>query len=209
MRVAVRTILEAGGHLVVGEAGDGDAAVALAVAQRPAVLLMDVRMPGHDGIWATTELARLAPEVRVLVLTTFDDDEALDGALAAGASGFLLKNSTPEQLLDAVARLAAGDAVLDPAVTERVLARVRRRPTAPVTGRGKDPFGALTERERDVYRLVARGCTNAEIAASLGMGEATVKTHVSSLLAKVGVRDRVQAVIAAYEHGFILPPPPG
>ncbi|MCC6437947.1 MAG: response regulator transcription factor [Acidimicrobiales bacterium] len=203
MRVAFRTILDSGGFEVVGEAADGDGAVRLATGSSPDVLLLDVRMPGRDGVWACAEIARRCPAVRVLILTTFDDDEVLHGALEAGAAGFLLKNSTPEQLLDAVGRLAAGDAVLDPAVTARVLQRLRRPATAGVAPPGEDRIRLLTERERDVYALVAQGLTNGEIAATLGMGEATAKTHVSHVLAKLGVRDRVQAVIHAYRHGFV------
>jgi DNA-binding NarL/FixJ family response regulator len=197
MRAAFRVILEGHGVVVVGEAADGDAAVALVRRERPDVVLMDVRMPGRDGIDATAELAATAPDVHVLVLTTFDDDDALYGALAAGAAGFLLKNSSPEDVVRGVERVAAGDAVLDPAVARRVLARVARRPA--VDRRALD---RLTEREKDVYALVVRGLTNAEIAAELGLGEATAKTHVSRVLAKLGVRDRVQAVIHAYETGF-------
>ncbi|HEV7762561.1 MAG TPA: response regulator transcription factor [Acidimicrobiales bacterium] len=178
---------------------------------RPEVVLMDVRMPGRDGIDATAEIvAGLDGAVRVLVLTTFDDDEALYGALSAGASGFLLKNSTPEEVLRAIRRVAAGDAVLDPAVAGRVFARFARpggpaNPAATVA----DPraLDRLTERERDVLALVARGLTNAEVAHRLGVGEATSKTHVSRVLSKLGVRDRVQAVIYAYEP--VSPPMTG
>jgi DNA-binding NarL/FixJ family response regulator len=197
MRAAFRVILEGHGIDVVGEAADGDAAVALVRRELPDVVLMDVRMPGRDGIDATAELTATTPGVHVLVLTTFDDDDALYGALAAGAAGFLLKNSSPEEVVRAVERVAAGDAVLDPAVAGRVLARVARRPSV-----DRHALDRLTEREKDVYALVVRGRTNAEIATELGMGEATAKTHVSRVLAKLGVRDRVQAVIHAYETGF-------
>jgi DNA-binding NarL/FixJ family response regulator len=199
MRAAFRTILESDGIEVVGEAGDGDEAVALARRVRPDVVLMDVRMPGRDGVDATAEIVATLDDVRVLVLTTFDDDEALYGALAAGAAGFLLKNSTPEDVLRAVRRVAAGDAVLDPTVAGRVFARFARRGTPTVDPSGLD---RLTERERDVLALIACGLTNGEIAQRLGVGEATSKTHVSRVLAKLGVRDRVQAVIYAYETGF-------
>lgn len=198
MRAAFRTILEAHGCDVVGEAGDGDAAVATVRRTRPDVVLMDVRMPGRDGISATEELVTAVPGSPVLVLTTFDDDDVLDGALRAGAAGFLLKNSTPEELVLAVGRVAAGDAVLDPSVTRRVLARV---PIA-AGGEARRAIESLTEREKDVLALLARGLTNAEIAARLGMGEATAKTHISHVLAKLGVRDRVQAAIVAHETGF-------
>jgi DNA-binding NarL/FixJ family response regulator len=137
--------------------------------------------------------------VHVLVLTTFDDDDVLYGALAAGAAGFLLKNSSPEDVVRAVHRVAAGDAVLDPAVARRVFARVARHHVATDTS----AVDRLTEREKDVFALITRGCTNAEIAQRLGMGEATAKTHVSRVLAKLGVRDRVQAVIHAYETGNV------
>jgi DNA-binding NarL/FixJ family response regulator len=206
MRAAFRTILESDGIAVVGEAEDGAAAVDVTRRVRPDVVLMDVRMPGRDGIDATAEIvAALGGTVKVLVLTTFDEDAALYGALAAGASGFLLKNSTPEDVLQAIRRVAAGDAVLDPTVTGRVFARFA--PPQPRSGPARsaaDPraIDRLTERERDVLALIAQGLTNAEIADRLGVGEATSKTHVSRVLTKLGVRDRVQAVIYAYETGF-------
>ncbi len=199
MRAAFRTILEAAGVVVVGEAGDGAAAVALARSERPDVVLMDVRMPGRDGIDATAEIVGTLADVRVLVLTTFDDDDGLYGALGSGAAGFLLKNSTPEEVVAAVRRIANGDSVLDPKVAGRVFARF-----SPREPRG-DPtmLERLTEREKDVLALVAQGMTNAEVARRLGVGEATAKTHLSRVLAKLGVRDRVQAVIYAYESGFV------
>jgi len=198
MRSALATILAAGGIEVVGQAGSGDEAVAVVRRTRPDVVLMDVRMPGRDGLSATAELAR-SGTARVVVLTTFDHDEYLYGALRAGAAGFLLKNSTPEELVRAVQRVAAGESVLDPAVTARVLARY----TAPaVTAVSGDALQRLTEREQDVLGLLARGLSNVEIATDLGVGEATAKTHVSHVLTKLGVRDRVQAVIYAYEVGF-------
>lgn len=203
MREAFRTILETHEISVVGEAGDGDEAVEAVRAHRPDVVLMDVRMPGRDGISATAELARDLPEHPVLVLTTFDDDAGLHGALDAGASGFLLKNSTVEELVGAVRRVAAGDLVLDPAVTARVLRR-RKHPTSDSSD-SEDAaarLASLTEREKDVLALLSDGMTNAEIATRLGTGDATVKTHVSRVLAKLGVRDRVRAVIWAYETGF-------
>jgi DNA-binding NarL/FixJ family response regulator len=199
MREALRTILEASGLTVVGEAADGDAAIDCVRRTRPDVVLMDVRMPGRDGISATAALVSDDPSVRVLVLTTFDTDDVLFGALGAGASGFVLKNCGPEALVAAVRRLADGDAVLDPAVARRVFARVAPRP-------GVDLLGPLTERERDVLWLVAQGMTNAEVAARLGIGEETAKTHVARVLAKLGVRDRVQAVIRAHESGFAATP---
>jgi len=177
--------------------------VALASDRRPDVVLMDVRMPGRDGIDATAEIVASLPDVRVLVLTTFDEDDHLYGALRAGASGFLLKNSSPEDLVRAVHLVAAGDAVLDPAVTARVMARVAAGPATPAPGRDESVIARLTEREKDVLALLTRGRTNAEIAGDLGVGEATAKTHVSRVLAKLAVRDRVQAVILAYESGFV------
>ena len=196
MRAAFRQILAAHDLDVVGEAATADEAIAEVERTLPDVVLMDVRMPGRSGIEATAELAASHPEVRVLVLTTFDHDEYVDGALRAGAAGFLLKNATPEALVDAVRSVAAGEGVLDPKVVGRVMSRFAAVPS-------RAPIGDhLTEREKDVLRLVCRGMTNAEIATELGFGEATAKTHVSSVLSKLGVRDRVQAVIAAYESGF-------
>jgi len=196
MRAALRTIFEADGIEIVGEAGDGEAAVNVVLATRPDVVVMDLRMPGRDGLSATVELVRRTPKVPVLVLTTFDDDASLFGALRAGAAGFLLKNSPAEDLQRAVRRVASGDTVLDPDVTARVVRRA-----LPAAGDTSD-FDRLTERERDVLWLVAQGHTNAEIAAALGVGDATAKTHVSNVITKLGVRDRVQAAIRAHELGF-------
>lgn len=202
MRAALRTILEADGIVVAGEAGDGGAAVALclsAAGPDALVALMDVRMPGRDGISATAELTRRSPATRVLVLTTFDDDETLFGALRAGAAGFLLKNSTPEALQRAVRAVAGGDSVLDAGVIARVVRRfVAPQAPTPIP----DDIARLTERERDILALLAAGASNIEVAARLGIGEATAKTHVSHVIAKLGVRDRVQAVIRAHESGF-------
>jgi DNA-binding NarL/FixJ family response regulator len=203
MRTAFRAILQADGLDVVGEAGDGDEAVAVAVRERPDVVLMDIRMPGRDGLDATAELAVRAPGVRVLVLTTFDEEAYLDTALRNGAAGFLLKNAAPEEVVSAVRRVADGDAVLDPAVTARLFRRWRSTGPATTDRRGLD---RLTDREREVLALVARGMTNAEIAAALGTGTATAKSHVSRVLAKIGARDRVQAVVYAYETGFASGP---
>jgi DNA-binding NarL/FixJ family response regulator len=199
MLSALRSILEAHDIEVVGEAANGDDAVALAKRLVPDVVLMDVRMPGRDGIDATAELSATTPGVRVLVLTTFDDDEYLYGALRAGAAGFMVKNSTPEALATAVRAIAGGDAVLDPTVTQRVFARLADRPMH------ADPrtVDQLTEREKDVFRLITRGLSNHEIADALNVSEATAKTHVSRVLAKLNVRDRVQAVIYGYESGFV------
>ncbi|HSL58362.1 MAG TPA: response regulator transcription factor [Acidimicrobiales bacterium] len=171
MRAAFRTILEADGIEIVGEAADGDEAVAIVRRERPDVVLMDVRMPGRDGLGATAELTREGSPARVLVLTTFDLDEYLWGALRAGAAGFLLKNAAPEELVAAVRRVAVGDTVLDPAVTGRVVSRFA--PATEVPGPDERAVERLTERERDVLVLLARGRTNAEIAADLGVGEAT------------------------------------
>ncbi len=204
MRAAVRMILEAHDIAVVGEAGDGDEAVQRVLDLRPDVVLMDVRMPGRDGISATGRIVRDAPACAVLVLTTFDDDDVLFGALGAGAAGFVLKNAGPEEIVDAVRRVAAGDAVLDRAVHRRVFARFGPDAGRPARGQSATDasFDRLTERERDVLWLVAQGLTNQEVADRLGVGEATAKTHVSRLLAKLGVRDRVQAVIVAHQLGF-------
>jgi len=211
MRAAFRTILEADGLDVVGEAASGDEAVGVVAANHPDVVIMDVRMPGGDGLTATARLVGHRSDVRVLVLTTFDLDEYLYGALQAGAAGFLLKNASPEDLIRAVRTLAEGGAVLDPAVTGRVMARfagpgLRAGGGRAGGARAGPPRAAtlatLTEREKDVLALLVGGMSNAEIAAALDVGEATAKTHVSRVLAKLGVRDRVQAVIVAYETGF-------
>ena len=204
IRAALRTVLEADGMVVVAEAEDGAAAVAAVAATHPDVVLMDIRMPGHDGLAATAELARTAPDLAVLVLTTFDDDASVFGALRAGASGFLLKNAPPEDLQRAVRRVAAGDAVLDPDVTARVMRRAAVMAAPPTA----DALDRLTEREKDVLWLVARGHTNGEIAVALGVGDATAKTHVSSVIAKLAVRDRVQAAVRAHELGFAQEPRP-
>jgi DNA-binding NarL/FixJ family response regulator len=188
---------------VVGTASDGAAAVRICREQRPDVVLMDVRMPVMDGIEATSRIAAAAGAPRVLVLTTFDLDEHVYDALSAGASGFLLKDVTAERLFDAVRVVAAGDALLAPAVTRRLIAefaRLRPRP-----GGVAIPLGALTPRETDVLRLIAEGLSNTEIADRLVVSEETVKTHVSRVLAKLGLRDRTQAVVAAYESGLVVP----
>ena len=186
---------------VVDEAADGGQAIAAVREQRPDVVLMDIRMPVLDGIAATRRLVAEAPHSRVLVLTTFDLDEYVFDALGAGASGFLLKDSTAEELVAAIRTVAAGEALLDPAVTRRVVdafARTRTpaRPPAPELSR-------LTQREFEVLRLIARGLSNPEIASELYVSDATVKTHVSSVLSKLGLRDRVQGVVYAYENGLV------
>jgi DNA-binding NarL/FixJ family response regulator len=205
VRSGFRVILSTQPDLtVVGEAGDGEAAIVQARSLRPDVICMDVQMPVLDGLSATRRIvADPAAAGSVLVLTTFDDDDSLFRALDAGASGFLLKTSSPERLIDAVRVLAGGDALLAPEVTRRVIERFGTS-VAPTPARD-DGLAQLTEREASVLRLVARGLSNAEISAELVVGEATVKTHVSNVLLKLGVRDRVQAVVRAYESGFAIP----
>lgn len=203
MRTGFRYILEATDDLqVVGEAADGQEAVTLARGLRPDVVLMDIRMPQLDGIEATRRLRDADPSAKVLVLTTFDLDEYVYGALRAGASGFLLKDSPPEELLHAIRVVAAGDALVAPAITRRLLDEFAARPdpdAAPPDVKG------LTEREREVLVLVAHGLSNAEIAGSLYLGETTVKTHLGRVLAKLHLRDRVAAVVYAYEIGLVRP----
>ncbi|MGN6753486.1 MAG: response regulator [Intrasporangium sp.] len=204
VRVGLRMVLTAEPDVeVVGEASDGAVAGTMAAQLRPDVVLMDVRMPHVDGIEGARRVLEASPESRVVVLTTFGEDEYVEGALRAGVSGFLLKVSPPEQLVAAVRTVAAGGGLLDPSVTLRVIESFAAAPS-PRTARSRD-LELLTQRERDVLGLVARGLSNAEVAAELYLGEATVKTHVSSLLAKLGLRDRVQAVVAAYETGLVRP----
>jgi len=200
MRAGFKTVLEATGSIeVVAEAGDGEEAIRAAETHAPDVVLMDIRMPKVDGIEATRRL----PRHRVLILTTFGLDEYIVEALRAGASGFLLKDARPQELVGAVKAVAAGDAVLSTSVTRSLLDQIAHRLPAPVQGDGA--LSALTERELEVLRLMAGGRSNAEIAASLVVSEATVKSHVSNLLGKLGLRDRVQAVILAYETGLVGP----
>ena len=198
VRAGVRKIVEAGGFEVVGEAEDGLRAVQLATATRPDVVLMDVRMPILDGIEATRRIVVEAPESRVLVLTTFGLEEVVYAALRAGASGFILKESPPEELLHAIEVVARGESLLSPEVTATVIREFARRPDRPELGAR---LQELTPREREVLALLARGFSNVEIARELFVGEGTVKTHVARVLAKLGVRDRVQAVVYAYEAG--------
>jgi DNA-binding NarL/FixJ family response regulator len=207
MRTGFRMILDAEPDLeVVGEAADGGDAVRLAGHARADVVLMDIRMPGMDGIEATRRLAGegVTDPVRVLILTTFDLDEYVLSALRAGASGFLLKDVPPEDLVDAIKVVAAGDALLAPSVTRRLLDRFASRLPDPAATRPA-ALDSLTARELEVLGLVARGMSNAEIAEHLVVSETTVKTHVGRLLAKLDLRDRVQAVVLAYETGIVRP----
>jgi DNA-binding NarL/FixJ family response regulator len=208
LRRGFRMILEAEGDLIVAaEAADGEEAVDLARRHAPDVVLMDIRMPRIDGIEATQRIAAADTHVRVLVLTTFDLDEYAFGALRVGASGFLLKDVRPAELVAAIRTVAAGDAVISPRVTRRLLEEYTRvLPLSASQMQERYPqLSALTEREREVLIAVARGLSNAEIAASLFVSEATVKSHVGRILAKLGLRDRVQVVVLAYEAGLIQP----
>ncbi len=205
VRAGLRLILSAEPDIrVVGEAADGVETLTAARRLRPDVRLMDVRMPRLDGIAATRQLLHSEPTpTRVVVLTTFDEDEYVEAALRSGVSGFLLKVAPPERLIDGVRTVASGGGLLDPSVTVRVIESFAS--TSPTRTRRAEVLETLTERERDVLRLIGRGMSNAEIAAELYLGETTVKTHVSSVLAKLGLRDRVQAVVAAYETGHVRP----
>ena len=203
MRGGFRMILEAEPDLeVVGEAIDGADAVRAFERWHPAVIVMDVRMPTMDGIEATRRITELEDAAKVLMLTTFDLDEYVYDALRAGASGFLLKDRPPEELVHAVRVVAAGDALLAPGVTRRLIGEFARRPSAPAPPRA---FDELTDRERQVLVLMARGFSNAEIAAELFVAETTVKTHVGRVLHKLRLRDRAQAVVLAYESGLVQP----
>jgi DNA-binding NarL/FixJ family response regulator len=208
VRAGFCVILEAAGFDVVGEAADGAAAVALAASERPDVVLMDVRMPVMDGLEATRRIAVSGPGApKVVILTTFDLDDYVYEALRAGASGFLLKDAPRADLVAAIRVAAAGDALLAPSVTRRLIEAFAARPAAVAPSPSR--LASLTPRERDILMLVARGRSNTEIASDLVVSEATVKTHVGHLLAKLGLRDRVQAVILAYETGAITPGRPG
>jgi DNA-binding NarL/FixJ family response regulator len=204
LRAGLEAILSSDdGIEVVGEAPDGRVAVERARELRPDVVLMDVRMPTLDGIAATRELVAAVPDARVVILTTFEDDDYIFGALTAGASGFLLKRTSPELLIDAIKAVAAGDSLLSPSVTRRVVDRMAALPSGEaVLDRRLD---RLTAREREVLEQLARGLSNAEIAEALVIEESTVKTHVKRILMKLGLRDRVQAVIFAYESGLTRP----
>jgi DNA-binding NarL/FixJ family response regulator len=207
MRAGFRTILSLQDDIeVVGEAANGAEAVSAASALHPDVICMDVQMPGMDGLEATRRIVSdPAVEAAVLIVTTFDRDDYLFEALSAGASGFLLKNAGPEELVSAVRVIAGGDALLAPEVTRRVIARFAGPDAEPAVAAAPTPHPAstsLTEREAEVLRLMAEALSNAEIAARLFIGDATVKTHVSNVLQKLGARDRVQAVVLAHRHGL-------
>ncbi|MFC3576956.1 response regulator [Streptomyces yaanensis] len=191
---------------VVGEAAHGTEAVRKAAELRPDVVLMDVRMPGMDGIEATRRIVAAGDRSRVLVLTTFDLDEYVYAALRAGASGFLLKDARPEELLAGIRAVAAGDAVIAPALTRRLLHEFARLVPPHADGSAEDPrLASLTDREREILVAIGKGWSNGEIAARFVLSESTVKTHVGRVLSKIGARDRIQAVIFAYDHGLARP----
>jgi DNA-binding NarL/FixJ family response regulator len=204
MRAGLVELLTADPELeIIGQAATGRQAIEQTRRLAPDVVLMDVRMPDLDGIAATRELAQATPGVRVLILTTFEQDDYIFGALRAGASGFLLKRARPEELLGAVHTIAAGEALLSPSVTRRVIDRMAQQPTPELADQAK--LDALTPREREVLERIARGLSNREIAAALSVEESTVRTHVKRILMKLELRDRVQAVIFAYESGVNHP----
>ncbi|WP_430867740.1 response regulator [Demequina aurantiaca] len=221
VRVGLKMILESEADIeVCGEAADGSEAVALVAQSRPEVVLMDIRMPGMDGLTATRAVLAAHPDVRVVILTTFDDDEYVYEALRAGASGFLLKSADGDTLVNAVRIVAAGEALLAPEVTRRVIEKFAAGFSLPgsagAAAPGEDPdahvptaeaIGDLSEREVEVLLLMARGFSNQEIASELFVSNTTVKTHVSHILTKLGVRDRVQAVVEAYNSGIVIPRP--
>jgi len=200
VRTGFRVILESEGDIeVVAEAADGVEAVRLAALHKPAVVLMDIRMPELDGLGATEQVLRAPDPPTVVVLTTFDQNEYVYRALRVGAAGFLLKDAPASRLVAAVRAAATGDSLIEPSITARLVERFAE----PASSAVPPALEALTERERDVLRLVARGLSNAEIAHEMVVAETTVKTHVARILAKLGVRDRVQAVVVAYETGFV------
>ncbi|GAA3092942.1 response regulator [Streptosporangium carneum] len=206
LRMAFTMVLDAQPDMeAAGEAGNGAEAVRLARRLRPDVVLMDVRMPGIDGIEATRQIIRDCPQTRVLILTTFDLDEYAFAGLGAGASGFLLKNALPEELLGAIRSVALGDAVVSPRVTRRLLENFAHRLPVGDAPEGDERLRRLTSREREVLVEVARGLSNSEIAAVLHLAEATVKTHLGRILLKLELRDRVQAVVFAYETRLVRP----
>lgn len=206
LRVGFRALLEQEADLeVVGEAGDGAEAVRMTRSLQPDVVLMDVRMPRLDGIEATRQIVDSGSPSRVLVLTTFDLDEYVYAALRAGASGFLLKDALPEELLAGIRVVAAGDAAVAPAVTRRLIETFAEHLPSPDVPAADAPLNELTDREHDVLVELARGRSNSEIAQHLYVSEATVKVHVGRILTKLGLRDRVQVVVYAYEHGIVRP----
>ena len=201
MRAGLAELLTADSEIeIVGQASTGREAVEQARRLSPDVVLMDIRMPDLDGIGATRELSRVAPAAKVLILTTFEQDDYVFGALRAGASGFLLKRTRPEELIAAVHTIAAGDSLLSPSVTRLVIDRMAQQPTPELAAQGK--VDQLTPREREVLQLIARGLSNREIATALVVEESTIRTHVKHILMKLDLRDRVQAVIFAYETGL-------
>ena len=203
VRAGFRLILEeVGGFQVVGEAADGEEAIAAVRRHRPDLVLMDVRMPNLDGIEATRRILSGGASCRIVILTTFDLDEHVYAALRAGASGFLLKDVSPEQLVASLRLLAGGEALLAPSITRRLIERFAAPSLKPAASQA---LSTLTAREREVLILVAHGLSNEEVAAELHLGESTVKTHVGRVLAKLGLRDRVQAAVFAYENGLIHP----
>ena len=206
LRVGFRMVLEAEDDFnVVAEAGDGAQAIALAASLRPQVILLDVRMPGLDGIEATRQIMAAHPETRIIILTTFDLDEYAFGGLRAGASGFLLKNAEPGELIAAIRTVVSGEASVSPRVTRRLLDLFGTQlPQADTeTGCAAKALAALTERETEVFLAIAEGLSNPELAERFFLSESTVKTHVGRILHKLGLRDRVQAVILAYEQGLV------
>jgi RNA polymerase sigma factor (sigma-70 family) len=206
MRAGLRAVLSSDESIrVVGEASTGRAAISAVRAYRPDVVLMDVQMPDLDGVSATREVLATSPDVKVVILTTFEQDDYIFGALNAGASGFLLKRTRPEELLAAIHAVAAGDSLLSPSVTRTVIERMARQPVPSLVA--GEQLEELTAREREVLELVARGLSNREIAEALVIEESTVKTHVKRILMKLGLRDRIQAVIFAYETGLAQPGP--
>jgi DNA-binding NarL/FixJ family response regulator len=204
MRAGLRSVLSSDATIeVVGEAGDGRAALKCVRELGPEIVLMDVRMPDVDGISATREVLATHPDVKVVILTTFEEDDYIFGALSAGASGFLLKRTSPEELIAGLHTVAAGDSLLSPPVTRRVIERMAREPAAEASS--SERLDVLTPREREVLELVARGLSNGEIAREFVIEESTVKTHMKRILMKLQLRDRVQAVIFAYESRLVWP----
>jgi DNA-binding NarL/FixJ family response regulator len=201
MRAGLVELLTVDGTIhVVGQASTGRDAVSVVKRLRPDVVLMDVRMPDMDGITATRELAAAVPDTKVIILTTFEEDDYVFGALRSGASGFLLKRTRPEELIAAVHTVAEGESLLSPSVTRRVVNRLAQQPVPDLAA--TDLLGELTPREREVFDLIARGLSNREIAVALAVEESTIRTHVKRVLAKLRLRDRIQVVIYAYENGL-------